>query len=136
MKNKVGYAVHITCGRYLAMPQTDLSLQEIYNLLDCESIETVSFKFPIPGVIMLVDESGKLNEKRFNPIASILYAAPYDYIGGDALLVKLNADRTDFEPFTEEEACQVVGTVRMMVHRYADEDINLAATSSNNKGGH
>lgn len=131
MKNKVGYAVHITPGKYLAIHETDLSVEEIHTLLECDCFELVHLpRFPLPGIVMLVDESGKLKEKGLNPIASILYAAGAEFIAGDALLCKLEytpGDGYDIAPFGEKEAETVAGVVQWLVGAFVAEDIKNSA---------
>lgn len=137
MKNNTGYAVHITCGRYLARCETDLSFEEIYNLLDCSSIEVVHMHdFPLSNIVMVIDEEGKCKEHSVNPIASVLYGAEGDYIAGDALLVKLE-DREgelDIAPLTLREAETVSGFVSMLLGAYVAEGIKTSAKSA--EGGH
>ena len=136
MKNKVGYAVHITCGRYLARCETDLSLEEIHNLLECRHIEVVHMKdFPLSNIVMIIDEEGKCKEHSVNPIASVLYGAEGDYIAGEALLVKVDTvnGETDIVPMTEREADTVAGFVSMLLGAYVAEEINTSAKSA--KGG-
>lgn len=139
MANKVGYAVHITPGRYLATHETDLSVFEIRNLLDCDCFEVVHLpRFPLPGIVMLVDESGKCKEKSVNPIASVLYAAGCDYIAGDALLVKLvyiPGDGMDIAPLDAKEAEIVSGLVSMTVGAFLADEIKNSAQSAE-EGGH
>ena len=134
MKNKVGYAVHITPGRYLAIHETNLSCEEIRNLLDCRNFEVVHMRaFPFPNIVMLVDESGKCKEHVMNPIASVLYAAEGDYIAGDALLCKIEMTRggeSDISPLTQREAETVAGAIGMLLGGLCAEEIKVGAKSA------
>lgn len=131
MKNKDGYAVHITPGKFMAIHETDLSLDEIRELLECDIFEVVHLRgFPIPKIVMLVDECGKLRDKSINPIASILYAEGADYIAGEALLCKLEytpGDGYNIAPLGEKEAEIVAGLVQMIVGAFVGEDIKKSA---------
>lgn len=130
MKNKVGYAVHITPGRYLAVHETDLSLEEIYNLLECRHIEVVHMKdFPLSNIVMVIDEEGKCKEHTVNPIASVLYGHEGDYIAGDALLVKIENRKREWDiaPLSKREADTVAGFVSMLLGARIAEEINASA---------
>lgn len=137
MKNNAGYAVHITPGKYLAIHETDLSLEEIHTLLECDHIEVVHMAaFPFPNIVMLIDESGKCKSHSVNPIASVLYGAEGDYIAGDALLVKIEtrAGESDIAPLTLREAETVTGVVSMLLGAYVAEGIKTSVKSA--EGGH
>ena len=49
----------------------DKLLDTSYELLDCECVEFVSVLFTN---CLIIDDSGKLKEKKVNPICSMLYA--------------------------------------------------------------
>ena len=52
--------------------------------------ETVTVRFAGVQYIMLVEESGKFKDLPINPIATALYANPFDAIAGDAWLVSFD----------------------------------------------
>ncbi len=53
----------------------DFKLKELYALLECDLVEVVQ----MPGnCIMIVDENGFANEKKFNAKATILYQQTRD----------------------------------------------------------
>lgn len=65
---------------------TDFQLEELYEMLECQSIEVV-FRTLLPGTIMVIDEEGKLKGRPVNAFATILYQYGYnDPIIGHALL--------------------------------------------------
>lgn len=66
------------------------TLKELQKAASCDCIEIVRVKNPIDGSVMcmVVDESGKLKNKRINLRASLLYGSVYDYIAGDAVVCK------------------------------------------------
>lgn len=63
---------------------SDFSLKELYSLIGCDCIEIV---YLYDGRIMVVDESGLLNEKELNLTASQLYGS---VIVGDVLVCNDN----------------------------------------------
>lgn len=65
-----------------------ITLKELYNAIGCDCIEIVRVSNPIDGsmLCMVIDESGKIKNKRINLRASLLYGSVYDYIAGDALI--------------------------------------------------
>lgn len=64
------------------------TLKELQKAISCDCIEIVRVRNPIDGSVlcMVIDESGKLKNKRINLRASLLYGSVYDYIAGDALI--------------------------------------------------
>lgn len=84
----------------------DKLLDTSYELLDCECIEVVSVLFTN---CLIIDDSGKLKEKKVNPICSMLYAGWVvgDYIVGDALLGKRVND--EIVGLDESELKQMLG---------------------------
>jgi hypothetical protein len=66
----------------------DFKLEELYKLLDCQTIETVNLS---DGRIMVFDEEGKLTDKERNEVASVIFDnmfphLPGDYIAGHAII--------------------------------------------------
>ena len=84
----------------------DKLLDTSYELIDCECIEVVSVLFTN---CLIIDDSGKLKEKKVNPICSMLYAGWVvgDYIVGDALLGKRVND--EIVGLDESELKQMLG---------------------------
>lgn len=68
----------------------DFTLKELKKAASCDCIEIVRVLNPIDGSVLclVVDESGKLKNKRINLRASLLYGSVYDYIAGDAVVCK------------------------------------------------
>ena len=66
---------------------TDFKLQELYDILNCSTIQTV---YLADGKLMILDEDGKYKPHHHNDLASILLAEAGglsgDYIAGDALV--------------------------------------------------
>ena len=60
-------------------------LDTSYELLNCDCIEVVNV---LINNCLIIDDSGKLKEKKINPVCSLLYAGWVvgDYIVGDALI--------------------------------------------------
>lgn len=65
------------------------TLEELYEMLDCETVERVFIEGT--KVIMIVDENGKLKRRPRNQTATMIYHRrqrmnPWDWIAGDALV--------------------------------------------------
>lgn len=65
------------------------TLEELYEMLDCETVERVFIEGT--KVIMIVDENGKLKRRPRNQTATMIYHRrqrmnPWDWITGDALV--------------------------------------------------
>lgn len=66
---------------------TDFHLPELYRMLECELIQVLPM--PTEGLIMIIDDEGKLTDKPMNKLATDLIAAnlfPGDYIVGHAII--------------------------------------------------
>ena len=102
-------------------------LEGFYKALDCECIETVHLA---GGYLMVIDESSKLEQKAFNPVASLLYnREPFDYIAGDALLARVGSrnGETDIVPLKDSETDMTLHSARIIwkrTQRRAGEEIN------------
>ena len=70
---------------------TNFTLKELYKKLDCKLIEVVRLK---DDWIMIIDEEGKINEKKINDIGTSYFRKtnPYvqDFIVGDVILCPSN----------------------------------------------
>lgn len=66
----------------LTLKGRTFTLEELYELLHCEMVQVVVTR---SGMILIVDEEGKLRDKEQNFIATILYANPNDFIVGYAI---------------------------------------------------
>lgn len=84
----------------VATEKTHLELQDCYTAIGCEWVEMVNFRAGGKTYTMIVDEEGKLTGKALNPVASMLYANPYDCIAGKAVITKTRGWAT----FTEDQA--------------------------------
>ena len=64
--------------------------RKVHEFIDCDIFEIV-YLSNYGDLVMIVDESGKLYDKRVNPLASLLYPGTVygDYIVGDVLLGKM-----------------------------------------------
>lgn len=100
-------------GNRVSLIETDADSFEsdlLYKEIQCDMIEILRVKDPtwkIDGrLLMIIDESGKLNGKTVNVKASILYGAPNDVIVGTALICKEGFvdGEPDCIPLTKEEA--------------------------------
>ena len=65
------------------------TLEELYEMLDCETVERVFIEGT--KVIMIVDENGKLKRRPRNQTATMIYHRrqrmnPWGWIAGDALV--------------------------------------------------
>ena len=82
--------------------ESEQLLDGFLKALDCDCIETVHLA---GGYLMIIDESGKLEDKPLNPIASILYDSSWDWITGDALLARIGSrsGETDIVPLGTNE---------------------------------
>jgi hypothetical protein len=69
-------------------PAGGFSLEEMYRLLDCDTIEVVFIRQgEMIGRMLVIDEKGKHGGKAVNPLATSLSGLyPYDWIVGAALL--------------------------------------------------
>lgn len=75
-------------------------------------IETVPTCFG-KNVIMLVNESGKLDRLPYNKTASVIqHYTRYDLLLGDAILVKVNGE--EFVGFSEEEKDKILNYLEWM----------------------
>ena len=67
--------------------KTNFNLKELYKLIDCDTIEVVYLS---NGDLMIIDENGKLLEKRYNDYATKILRTNNpenrDFIVGDALI--------------------------------------------------
>tara|TARA_B110000285_G_C15066608_1_gene585490 strand:+ start:145 stop:441 length:297 start_codon:yes stop_codon:yes gene_type:complete len=67
--------------------KTNFNLKELYKLIDCDTIEVVYLS---NGDLMIIDENGKLLEKRYNDYATNILRTNNpenrDFIVGDALI--------------------------------------------------
>lgn len=65
----------------------DFKAVELYRLIECDTFEVV---YPqganSEGLIMVIDEEGKLVGKRLNLMATAIFGVGYDVIVGNALL--------------------------------------------------
>lgn len=73
----------------------NFSLDELYKQADCDTIQII--RANIPGLLMCLDDNGKILGKELNPLATLLYAPEYDCIVGDVVL------GTDFSPNPNDE---------------------------------
>jgi hypothetical protein len=67
---------------------TDFKIEELYTLLSCKMIEVVYSQCSATrrrGMILIIDEEGKLCGKPINDQATEIYSAPFDYVVGDAI---------------------------------------------------
>lgn len=64
-------------------------LDECYKLIGCESIEICVPNFSKEGTIVrfIIDESGKINDQVYNPLATLFYNRP-DILFGNVLVGK------------------------------------------------
>lgn len=77
-----------------------LTLEELYEKIDCKTIEVVSplsKEFSDSGLLLVMDEDGKYRNKNTNLIATILFGNPCDYIVGKCVIAINNCDE-DEEP--------------------------------------
>lgn len=69
--------------------RTDFSLEELYDKLNCNLVEVV-YPYIHNELILIIDEEGKLTDKKPNLIATAIFenGDPHacDYIVGDAIL--------------------------------------------------
>lgn len=103
-------------------------LDGFYRALDCECIETVHLA---GGYLMIIDESGKLKQKRSNPMANKLYSLreTVDWIAGDALLARIGSrnGESDIVPLKDAEMNPTIQTARIVwerIQRRAGKEIN------------
>lgn len=68
-------------------------LDECYKLIGCELIEICvpNFQKQDTNIRFIVDESGKLNDQKFNPLATFLYNRA-DILFGNVLVCKAGFD--------------------------------------------
>lgn len=80
-------------------------LQEFYKAIDCDCIETCRVYDDLEDIRLIIDESGKLKNCPFNPLASIIYGGDLeaDYIAGTALVACIGErnGETDLVPLGE-----------------------------------
>lgn len=103
MTNNAYYLVKISTNGVIKLIQTKKTpeLQQLYDLIGCDCIETVYLK---DNYLMIVDESGWLKDDPVpNFKASVLYSDTA-IIAGNAVLLKLNRRACDWKALTYEEA--------------------------------
>lgn len=65
----------------------DFKLDELHQLLSCDTIELVHPQNPLfANTFLVIDENGKLKPSIVNMIATVIFGCPDDIIVGDALL--------------------------------------------------
>lgn len=81
----MAYIIRINGEKENVVPAngSDFTLDEIKTLIDCDWVEVVKLS---GGMLMVIDEEGKLVNKRCNLAATELYGHPYDVIVGDVLV--------------------------------------------------
>jgi len=89
---------------HLIIKEIEPELQSYYNELDCEQIEAVPFR-SVPGVLMVLDEEGKLNGKMPNFQITTAGGIPMDTIVGNVMFVR--AGEEDFESLTDKQLDQL-----------------------------
>ena len=92
--------LHITVNGEITVvdiPREDLH-RKVHEFIDCELFEIV-YLSNYGDLVMIVDESGKLYDKRVNPLASLLYSETVcgDFIVGDVLLGKMTNIDGEFD---------------------------------------
>lgn len=107
------YVVKIGCNNLIRIVEVDNTndiFPECYKIIDCEWIEVIDNLSFGNDYIMLIDEEGKLKDSRRNMIATMLYGNPYDYVAGNAVIVKNNYTPEGDECIylTAQEACYVL----------------------------
>lgn len=89
---------------HLIIKEIEPELQSYYDELDCEQIEAVPFR-SVPGVLMVLDEEGKLNGKMPNFQITTAGGIPMDTIVGNVMFVR--AGEEDFESLTDKQLDQL-----------------------------
>ena len=65
----------------------DRWLDDVYNAINCDCIQIVKTTPHYGGMVLVIDDNGKLKEHMLNAMASVLYGQGMrDYIAGDVLL--------------------------------------------------
>ena len=89
-------------------------------------IETVYDKFLMSGLVWVVNEEGKLNDTRFNRLASsLLFPDGDDSIFGDALIMMEDIDGDDepfLRPLTPRELHRIVVIITMFMTDEGEAD--------------
>lgn len=69
-------------------------LNECYNLIGCELIEICKPNFPKQDTVIrfIIDESGKINDQQYNPLATVFYNRP-DILFGNVLVGKMGINK-------------------------------------------
>ena len=66
---------------------TDRWLDDVYKAINCNCIQIVRTTPHHGGMVLVIDDNGKLKKHKVNAIASILYGQDIrDYIAGDVLI--------------------------------------------------
>ena len=90
-------------------------LNQCYDLIGCELIEICKPNFPKQDtdIRFIIDESGKINDQVYNPLATVLYDRP-DIIFGNVLVGKLGIndygemDIVGLENYESDELLEVL----------------------------
>lgn len=81
--------------KVFARDDYQFTLEELYELTSCDTIQIL--RSSVPGLLLCIDDNGKILDKPINPLGTVLYAPQYDYIVGDVLI------GTDFSPNPNDE---------------------------------
>ena len=99
--------------------ELDSSFNEfVHREIDCDIYQAVDVGGTFKGVIMLVDDEGKLDGKRVNRIAWLIYNGcnPLDYIVGDVIFCGTHRvgelQELDFCGLTDEQVSEILEHVR------------------------
>ncbi len=110
-----GYAIRISPNGTVSKVPTFGGYEEIQRLVG--GFFEVAMMYEKAGFAMMVDEEGKLKGKPCNLLATAFYNNPYDWIVGDAILMKLvrtgEYNELDTVPFASEEADWLIGLLTL-----------------------
>lgn len=66
-------------------------LKAAYQEIECDLIEICPTRYP--GIVLIIDEEGKMKDSLLNDFASWLYNNPFDCIVGTALIASTKGER-------------------------------------------
>ena len=120
------YGVLIHPDTTIELVETPGGAEEIHRLVGGYFENVYLPDVPVSDIVMSVDEEGKLKGKPVNILATVMYRNLYDFIVGDALILKLvrvgEYNELDQVPFSYENVNVIMQILHMYKRRWLLEE--------------